>query len=377
MVKTHLNPLKGDKRGLFGGIYKNKKVLVTGFTGFKGSWLCYWLEKMGADVYGYALEPPTRPNHIDLLNLEMDKYIGDVRDAEKLHKYMARIKPDIVFHLAAQSLVRASYVNPAETFSTNVMGTLNVFEACRKANTVNAIVNVTSDKCYENREWIWGYRENDAMGGYDPYSASKGCAELLTASFRNSFFNPGNYRKSHYTLLASARAGNVIGGGDWAADRLIADIAKATSKKSVTEIRNPKATRPWQHVLEPLSGYLTLGWRLLEGKKEYAEGWNFGPDLNSNIAVEEVVNISKKYWPEIKVAYSKNLNEHHEANLLMLDCSKVNKMLKWKPVWGINDALDKTINWYKNFYGKHDVQTETDLNEYIASAVKANTIWTI
>jgi CDP-glucose 4,6-dehydratase len=364
-----------EMHSCFGGIYKGKKILVTGHTGFKGSWLVKWLQLLGADVYGYALAPPSQPNHLSLLNLKIKSAEADVRDLKTLTSFISEVQPDIVFHLAAQALVRASYENPIETFSTNVMGTLNLFEACRKISSVKAIVNVTSDKCYENKEWIWGYRENDPMGGFDPYSASKGCAELLTASYRNSFFNPSEYKKTHHILLGSGRAGNVIGGGDWAVDRLIPDLMKAAAENSNVNIRNPKATRPWQHVLEPLSGYLNLGWMLLQEKKEFSEGWNFGPDTNSNLSVDEVVRLSKKNWQKINTVYGTNSSEHHEANLLMLDCSKANKLMKWKPVWGIDITVQLTIDWYKNYYDKNEVQTEQNISAYVDAAKKLKLTW--
>lgn len=366
-----------NAEGLFGGIYKGKKVLITGHTGFKGSWLALWLQQMGARVYGYSLKPYTELNHLDVLKLKIDQQINDIRNQEALSNYISDVQPHIVFHLAAQALVRKSYEDVVGTYSTNVMGTLNVFEACRQTKSVKAIVNVTTDKCYENKEWVWGYREDEPMGGYDPYSSSKGCSELLTSSYRNSFFNPDSYKAAHDTLLASARAGNVIGGGDWALDRLIPDIVKAASVDAKVQIRNPKSTRPWQHVLEPLSGYLTLGWKLLSGRKEFAEGWNFGPDLRSNLPVEDIINISKKYWTAIDIEYSRNPNDHHEANLLMLDCSKANKLMKWIPVWNIEKTLEKTINWYKNYYQHQTINSINDLNEYIECARQADLIWTL
>lgn len=366
-----------NMKNLFGGIYQGKKVLVTGFTGFKGSWLVQWLKLLGADVSGYALSAPSDPSHYSLLKTDITECIADVRDAKALSDFIEEIKPEIVFHLAAQALVRESYSNPSETFSTNVMGTLNVYESCRKTSSVGAIVNITSDKCYENKEWIWGYRENDPMGGFDPYSASKGCAEILTSSFRNSYFNLNEYKKSHHLLLASARAGNVIGGGDWATDRLIPDMIRAASLNNSVQIRNPKATRPWQHVLEPLSGYLTLGWRLLEERMEFADGWNFGPDLQSNLSVEDIVYTSQMYWDKIQVNYSSDKSEHHEANLLMLDCSKANKLLKWKSVWDIETTLGKTISWYKKLYSEGSVVTLQDIDNYVVSAQDANLIWTL
>ncbi len=332
---------------------------------------------MGADVYGYALEPDTStPNHHDLLNLNMEDVKADLRDINSLKTFIDTIQPEIVFHLAAQALVRASYKNPVETISTNVMGTLNLFEVCRSSKTIKAIINVTSDKCYENNDWIWGYRENDRMGGYDPYSASKGMSELLTASYRNSFFNLKEYGKSHNILLGSVRAGNVIGGGDWAEDRLVPDMIKAAGSKATVEIRNPMATRPWQHVLEPLSGYLMLGWKLLESKKEYAEGWNFGPDMSSNLSVKELAALSKNVWDDINVVYSNNKQEHHEANLLMLDCSKANKILKWNPVWNIDMTIEKTITWYMDFYEQKEINTIADIKSFVEKAEKMNALWT-
>ncbi|MGB3606471.1 MAG: CDP-glucose 4,6-dehydratase [Psychroserpens sp.] len=355
---------------LFGGIYKDRICLVTGDTGFKGSWLVYWLQKMGAKVIGYALEPLTEPNHYNLLENNYTSIIGDITDYKKLDKVFSKYQPEIVFHLAAQALVRYSYNNPIETFNTNIMGTINVLEASKKTNSVKVIINVTSDKCYDNKEWIWGYRENDAMGGYDPYSASKGCAELVTSSYQKSFFNKKE------KLLASVRAGNVIGGGDWSADRLIPDIVKSIKSNTEVEIRNPLATRPWQHVLEPLSGYLMLGWKLLSGKKEFVEGWNFGPELKNNLKVSEVVNEAQKHWGKLKYHINENKNMHHEANLLMLDCSKANKTLKWYPVWDFDTTIEKTILWYKDFTDQGKINTGNDLISYIKQAQKNKAIWT-
>jgi CDP-glucose 4,6-dehydratase len=362
---------------LFGGVYKNKKVLLTGHTGFKGSWLALWLQQMGAIVYGYSLKNEDEVNHLSLLNLDIEEKIDDIRNDEVLQQYFNEIQPDIVFHLAAQALVRKSYDDPVDTFSTNVMGTLNIFEASRKTPSVKAIINVTTDKCYENKEWEWGYRENEAMGGYDPYSASKGCSELLTSSYRNSYFNNNDHGIKHNVLLASGRAGNVIGGGDWAADRLIPDIIKAAAIKKTVLIRNPLATRPWQHVLEPLSGYLTLGSKLLQKEISVADGWNFGPDIHSNIQVGDIVKLSNEYWNAIQIEISKNTNEHHEANLLMLDCTKANKTLKWKAVWGIDKTIDKTISWYKSYYENNKLLSLEDLTEYISDAQSANILWAI
>jgi CDP-glucose 4,6-dehydratase len=362
---------------LFNGIYKDKTVLVTGHTGFKGSWLVYWLEEMGANVIGYSLEAPTNPNHIGLLELNIKSIIGDIRDSDKLNETFTKYKPDIVFHLAAQPLVRLSYDNPIETYDTNVMGTLKVLEACRKAN-VKAIVNITSDKAYENKEWIWGYRENDPMGGYDPYSSSKGCAELLASSYRNSYFNTNEYKKTHNTLLASCRAGNVIGGGDWAKDRLMTDIMLSVAQDKRVSIRNPHATRPWQHVLEPLSGYLHIGQKLLEEKVEFAEGWNFGPSDEGSITVEEVVNNVKKHWDKIDYEINQDPNQLHEANLLKLDCSKAHILLKWKDVWDSDTTFEKTVKWYKAYYeNEKAILTQEDLESYVSDAKEKGIEWAI
>jgi CDP-glucose 4,6-dehydratase len=361
---------------LFGNIYKDKTVLVTGHTGFKGSWLIYWLHKMGANVIGYSLEAPTNPNHIGLLNLDITSIIGDIRDLEKLNQTFETYKPDIVFHLAAQPLVRLSYENPIETYETNVMGTLKVFEACKKAN-VKAIVNITSDKAYENREWIWGYRESDPLGGYDPYSSSKGCADILANSYRNSYFNPKDYKKTHNTLLASCRAGNVIGGGDWAKDRLMTDIMISVSQGKKVNIRNPHATRPWQHVLEPLSGYLQIGQKLLEEKVEFGDAWNFGPSDEGSITVEEVVQNVKKHWDKIDYEINSQLT-YHEANLLKLDCSNAHILLKWKDVWDRDTTFEKTVNWYKLYYeNDKEILTKNDLESYITDAKAQSIEWTI
>ncbi|NOQ29835.1 MAG: CDP-glucose 4,6-dehydratase [Helicobacteraceae bacterium] len=359
---------------LFNGMYKDKTVLVTGHTGFKGSWLCLWLCEMGANVVGYSLEAPTRPNHIELLDLDMVSIIGDIRDLDKLNKTFEQYRPDIVLHLAAQALVRLSYENPIETYETNVMGTLKVLEACRN-NNIKAIVNITSDKAYENKEWIYGYRENDPLGGYDPYSSSKACADILVNSYRNSYFNISEYKKSHHTLIASCRAGNVIGGGDWAKDRLITDIMLSVSQNKKVSIRNPYATRPWQHVLEPLSGYLAIGQKLLEEKVEFSDAWNFAPSDEGTITVEQVVKNVKKYWNKIDYEINKATRTLHEANLLKLDCSKAHIHLNWKGVWSSDKTFEMTVNWYKKFYENNKVVTDKDLKEYIVNAKVNNLEW--
>lgn len=362
-------------RRLFGGIYEGKRVLITGHSGFKGSWLAFWLQQMGADVVGFSLPAPTVPDHFSLLGLDIVSVTGDIRDAEALDTVFRTHRPEIVFHLAAQPLVRASYENPVETYETNVMGTLRVFEACR-AHDVKAIVNITSDKAYENREWVWGYRENDPMGGYDPYSSSKGCAELLTQSYCNSYFHPENYGKTHRTLLASCRAGNVIGGGDWAKDRLMTDVMLSVSEGKKMNIRNPNATRPWQHVLEPLSGYLAVGRKLLEAKPEFAEGWNFGPSDEGSITVETVVQNVKMHWDKIDYEIHADPQQLHEANLLKLDCSKAHMRLHWSNVWNSQTTFKKTVLWYKNYYEKGIVTTQGDLDDYVADAAAQNLEWT-
>lgn len=356
---------------LFGGKYKNRRVLVTGHTGFKGSWLSYWLSRLGAQVSGISLSPPTNPNHFELLNFEIESYIQDINNFPITNKIIQKINPEIIFHLAAQPLVRLSYKEPINTLTTNIIGSANILEAARQLTDIKAIVVITSDKCYENKEWIWGYRENEAMGGKDPYSASKGCAEIVTSAYRNSFFNhPGS------PLIGSARAGNVIGGGDWAKDRILTDIVTSASKSEMVYLRFPNATRPWQYVLEPLSGYLTLGWQLLEGKQAFAEAWNFGPNNESNVTVMELVNEATKHWDNIIFDYDKG--EHpHEAGFLMLDSSKAIKLLHWKPIWNFQVTVDKTISWYKSFYETGKVLTGEILQEYIADARKLNIPWSL
>jgi CDP-glucose 4,6-dehydratase len=360
---------------LFGEKYKGCRVFVTGHTGFKGSWLSLWLKSMGAIVKGYSLAPDTEPSHWDLLRLDVESVYADIRDKDRLYQEIACFKPDIVFHMAAQPLVRKSYKDPVSTYEINVIGTLNLFEACRRTDSVKAIVNITTDKCYENKEWIWGYRENDRLGGYDPYSSSKACSEILTSSYRNSFFNLNDFEINHNVLLASVRAGNVIGGGDWAEDRLIPDIMKATAQGDSVLIRNPKATRPWQHVLEPLSGYLLLGQRLLEKEKDFAVAWNFGPDDDGNVCVGDVATSIKKEWDDINIRQG-TMNKEclHEATLLMLDCSRAKTLLKWKPVWG-NKVFNKTSVWYKAFYTNNNLISKQQLLEYITDAENSNVVW--
>ncbi len=360
---------------MFADIYAGKRVLVTGHTGFKGSWLAMWLIRLGAQVFGLALPPDTRPSHFQLLDLPIPSIMADIRDPGVVGKALQDVQPDIVFHLAAQPLVRRSYREPAATVATNVMGTIHLLEACRKVGTVRAIVNITSDKCYENKEWVWGYRESDPMGGYDPYSASKGCAELVTASWRNSFFHPDQFGRTHHTLLASARAGNVIGGGDWGEDRLIPDIARATADTRPVTIRSPEATRPWQHVLDPLSGYLLLGQKLLEGQIKHAEAYNFGPAHENSLTVGQVVQAFKSHWDAMAYEFKPDKDQPHEAGLLRLDCSKANIVLNWQPVWDSSLALRKTAVWYKNYYSENNILTQQDFEDYIHIAHEKKMCW--
>ena len=324
---------------------------------------------------GYSLQPPTQPNHFELLDLKIDSILGDIRNFDDLNIAVKKCKAEIVFHLAAQPLVRQSYKNPTETFATNLMGTVNLFEACRQAQSVKAIVIVTSDKCYENRERDWGYREDDPMGGHDPYSASKGCAELIIASYRRSFFAIDAYLKTHQTLVASVRAGNIIGGGDWGQDRLVPDIMRAASKSKKVLIRNPQAARPWQHVMEPLAGYMLLGQHLYEGKKEFSEAWNFGPDERGYRNVIAVVKDLQGYWPTIDFKVASAEKGPHEANLLKLDCSKALAKLSWRPVWTGSAMFEKTAQWYREFYESGRVLSQEQLTEYVNDAKKEQMSW--
>lgn len=335
---------------LLNDFYKGKRVFVTGHTGFKGAWLSLWLKDLGAEVAGYSLNPPTETSLFEAIGLENDiiHTIGDIRDYDSLLVAMKSFQPEIVFHLAAQPLVRLSYDEPRMTYETNVIGSLNVYEAIRCIDTVRSVVSITTDKCYENKEWVYGYRETDAMGGYDPYSSSKGCAELLSSSYRNSYFNNADYGKIHNVAMATARAGNVIGGGDWAKDRLIPDCINYLFDNKEIEIRSPHSVRPWQHVLEPLSGYLLLGEKLYHNGPDYAEGWNFGPDDSGVLTVEEVVSEVIENWGSGKMITDKK-PQPHEAKLLKLDISKAIFKLKWKPAFTPVEAIQKTVSWYSYF----------------------------
>lgn len=328
----------------FESTYKGRRVFITGHTGFKGSWLSLWLASLGAEISGYARDPETTPNHWDMTGLSLSHETrADIRDAVQLADALKKAQPEIVFHLAAQPLVRRSYRDPLETFDTNVMGTANLLEACRQTPSVRAIVVITTDKCYENKEWEWGYRENDRLGGHDPYSASKACAEIVANSYRQSFFS-----QKDAPLLATARAGNVIGGGDWSEDRLIPDMVRAVQTGKPLAIRAPHATRPWQHVLDPLSGYLLLGKNLLEGHHEFAEGWNFGPDHTGNRTVEEIMNTMRREWPAVTWENDTS-SQPHEATLLQLDSTKARQQLGWAPRWSLDESLCQTANWYRHY----------------------------
>lgn len=340
--------------------WTDKRVLLTGHTGFKGSWLSLWLQSLGVELVGYALAPPTNPSLFESAALAkgMTSVVGDIRDLEHLRAVFAKYQPEIVIHMAAQPLVRYSYQNPVETYSTNVMGTVHVLEAVRNTPSVKAVVNVTTDKCYENREWVWGYRENEPMGGYDPYSNSKGCAELVSAAYRSSFFNADRYEQ-HGVALATVRAGNVIGGGDWASDRLIPDILAAFEQGKVVNIRNPHAVRPWQHVLEPLRGYLTLAERLFEDGTSFAEAWNFGPNDEDAKPVGWIVEQMASMWGN-ETQWQIDADQHpHEANYLKLDISKVRSRLDWHPALRLRDALQLIIDWSKQRQAGVDAQQLT------------------
>lgn len=343
--------------------WKGKRVFITGHTGFKGGWTSLWLKKLGANVKGYALEPSTLVSFYDVAKVAdgIESQFGDVRDLDLLRKSMLAFAPEIVIHMAAQPLVRASYNDPVGTYQTNVIGTVNLFEAIRSCDSVKAVVNVTTDKCYQNNEWEWGYRETEPMGGYDPYSNSKGCSELVTSAYRQSFFN-----QRSAVSLASARAGNVIGGGDWSDDRLIPDALKAFDARKPVVIRNPLATRPWQHVLEPISGYLTLAEKLYVFGNEFAEGWNFGPNEGDTRPVGEVMDYLVAHWPS-KGSWVLDENEQpHEAQLLKLDISKAKSRLNWEPKWSLNKALESIIQWHHSWLDGDEMQATTlsQINEY-------------
>ncbi|MBN23292.1 MAG: CDP-glucose 4,6-dehydratase [Bdellovibrionaceae bacterium] len=360
---------------MFNGFYAGKRVLVTGNTGFKGAWLSEWLLSLGAEVTGYSIDIPTTPSLFEKLNHKerMNHVEGDILDLAHFKKVVTDVKPEIVFHLAAQSLVRLSYDQPVDTFETNVMGTVKVMEALRESPSLKSLLIITTDKCYENREWEFGYRENDPMGGKDPYSASKGCAELAFSAYYRSFFSTGK------TLCHSVRAGNVIGGGDWALDRIVPDCAKAWGQGKPVEIRNPVSVRPWQHVLEPLSGYLWLASRCEEQKELQGESFNFGPRVEVNQPVGVLVKSLQKYWPETesKIASPDPLIKP-EAGLLKLVCDKAFHHLKWRPTLGFEETMEMTAKWYRSFYvdqkDARDLVNE-DIRSYSQKAADQQMEW--
>ncbi len=337
---------------IFNGAFQGKRILVTGHTGFKGSWLSIWLHEMGAELVGVGLAPYSEKDNFVLSgigNKIKADIRADIRDGKKMKEIFAEYQPEIVFHLAAQPLVRLSYDIPVETYETNVMGSINIMEAARVTDSVKVVVMITTDKCYENREQIWGYRENESMGGYDPYSSSKGAAEIAISSWRRSFFNPADYGKKHHVALASVRAGNVVGGGDWAKDRIVPDCVRALEANKTIEIRSPKAIRPWQHVLEPLSGYMLLASKMLQEPTKYCEGWNFGPCAESITPVWDVATMLTKYYGKGVLKDVSDPNALHEANLLMLDISKAKFQLGWEPRTNIEQCCQLTADWYKRY----------------------------
>jgi CDP-glucose 4,6-dehydratase len=339
-------------KGVLPDFWAGKRVLLTGHTGFKGSWLSLWLQSMGAELYGFALTPPTKPNLFEVAAVPngMSSWLGDIRDYMTVLRAVQECRPEIVIHMAAQPLVRQSYSEPVETFETNVMGTAHLLEAARQAGTVKSIVNVTTDKCYENKEWVWSYREDEPLGGHDPYSSSKACSELVTASYRRSFF------AQTQTALASARAGNVIGGGDWATGRLLPDILRAWEKSSPAAIRNPRAIRPWQHVLEPLSGYLILAQQLYVDGHQFAQAWNFGPEAMDARPVQWIVESMARKWGDDARWQFDAAAHPHEASYLKLDIAKARHRLSWDPKWNLDAALDKVIAWHRAWLAGQDMR---------------------
>lgn len=360
-------------QSVFGDFYKGKSVLVTGHTGFKGSWLALWLHELGADVTGFSLPPNTEPNHFDLVGLKdlIHHIEGDIRDPQAVAAAFDTAKPDIVFHLAAQPLVRDSYDDPKTTFDTNIGGTVNLLEAVRQSPTVKAVVVITSDKCYENREWVWGYRENDPMGGHDPYSASKGATEIVCSAYLRSFFQKD--ARGPHIGFATARAGNVIGGGDWAKDRIIPDCVRALAKGEPIIIRNPTATRPWQHVLDPLSGYLLLAKRLTENPEQFSGPWNFGPQASDQITVKDLAERFIASWGSGKIKLPRtNAKAPHEAHLLQLSIDKAVSELCWQPVWDSTAAIDRTVEWYRSWHTNDGLLKKISIGQINEFAQESN-----
>jgi len=350
--------------------WNGRKVLITGHTGFKGSWLSLWMQQLGAQVVGISLKPLTTPNLFEQVNVSqgMDSIYQDICDINALKNIFNQIKPEIVFHLAAQSIVRHSYDYPVETYNTNVMGTLNVLESIRSVNTVLAAVIITTDKCYNNREWIWGYRENDMLGGHDPYSSSKAAAEILISSYRDSYYS-GNKPSQQKTSIASCRAGNVIGGGDWAKDRLIPDIIDGLINSKAVKIRFPQSVRPWQHVLEPLAGYIMLAEKLTLDGEMFSEAWNFGPSQEDNRSVQWIVDYMSQQWGSNEKWIRDEGKHPHEATHLSLDCTKAHKLLGWFPKWDLPQALDMIIDWHKMYLNGNDCRSVciNQIDEYMKS----------
>ena len=354
----------------FDDIYRGRRVLLTGQTGFKGSWLWEWLQRLGAEVHGLALSSPSEPSHWNLLHPDANDSPVDIRDAHAVKKIMEEFEPEIVFHLAAEALVRRSYQEPLQTMSTNILGTQHVYEACRNTNSVRAIVSITSDKVYQNQERETGYLEHDRLGGADPYSCSKACVELLSDCYRQSFLQADGA-----PLLATVRAGNVIGGGDWAEDRIVADAVRAASENSVLKIRNPFAVRPWQHVLEPLAGYLMVGQSLLTENRDAARGWNFGPRQEDAVPVRDLVDAMTEVWPNVTAEFAPEANSLHETKILRLNSDYARQTLGWQPLWTWREAVERTLVWYRQYYEAGTCRTAADLDAYVQLAAESQVKW--